>query len=192
VDQDEAGRRVLDAAAELFYQRGVQAVGMDEISTAAGVSLKRLYQCYAGKQQLVGAYLRRRDDSWRAALAEYVAGRSGTAEDKLLAVFDWLRIWCGEAGFRGCAFINAYGEFGAAAPEVATAAREHKCALQRYLARLAVEAGVSGPDGLAEALLLLVDGASTGAVLRSDPGPAEHARRAAATLIAAGSLTRAG
>ncbi|GAA3352443.1 hypothetical protein GCM10020366_02110 [Saccharopolyspora gregorii] len=43
MDQRTATTRLLDAAEELFYARGVQAVGMDEIRAASGVSLKRLY-----------------------------------------------------------------------------------------------------------------------------------------------------
>jgi len=49
--------RVLDAAEELFYGRGIQSVGMDDIRGTSGVSLKRLYQLFPAKEQLVEAYL---------------------------------------------------------------------------------------------------------------------------------------
>lgn len=112
MDLDEARTRILDAAEKLFYGRGIQAVGMDELRTAAGVSLKRLYQCFPAKHDLVEAYLRRRDTRWRTALAQYVDAHADGPADRPLAVFDWLGDWFAEDGFRGCAFINAYGELG--------------------------------------------------------------------------------
>lgn len=78
MDHDEARARILDAAETLFYDRGIQSVGMDELRTTAGVSLKRLYGCFPAKHDLVEAYLRRRDARWRTALAGYVTERAGT------------------------------------------------------------------------------------------------------------------
>ncbi|MET9870436.1 TetR/AcrR family transcriptional regulator, partial [Streptomyces sp. NPDC006386] len=118
MDRAEARERALDAAEELFYGRGVQSVGMDDVRGASGVSLKRLYQLFPAKEQLVEAYLERRDARWRGRLAEYVE-RQGEPEERILAVFDWLGGWFGEPDFRGCAWINAYGELGATSARVA-------------------------------------------------------------------------
>ncbi|WP_344677299.1 TetR/AcrR family transcriptional regulator [Saccharopolyspora taberi] len=167
--------QVLDAAGALFYERGIQAVGMAEIRTAAGVSLKRLYQCFASKDELVESYLRRRDRRWREQLAGHVAGNPG-----VLSVFDWLRDWFADPGFRGCAFINSFGELGATSDAVARAAREHKAALREFLLDQ-----LTGDDRekRADQLLMLVDGAITTAAITGDPGAADTARDAARTLI---------
>ncbi|MFU9037825.1 MULTISPECIES: TetR/AcrR family transcriptional regulator [Streptomyces] len=146
--QDEARARILDAAEELFYGRGVQAVGMDELRAAAGVSLKRLYQCFPAKQDLVEAYLRRRDARWRAALAEYVDAHGEGPEGRVLAVFDRLAEWFAEPDFRGCAFLNSFGELGATSEEVARAAREHKQALVSYLGGLVSDLSSDLPGDL--------------------------------------------
>src|SRR5215469_5327359 len=53
--------RLLDVAAELFYRRGIHAVGIDEIIAAAGVAKMSLYRSFASKDELVAAYLERRD-----------------------------------------------------------------------------------------------------------------------------------
>lgn len=113
MDLDEARARILDAAEKLFYDRGIQSVGMDELRTAAGVSLKRLYQCFPAKHDLVEAYLRRRDARWCASLGEYVAAHADAPEARPLVVFDWLYTWFSDPDFRGCAFINSFGELGA-------------------------------------------------------------------------------
>ncbi|MFF7703693.1 TetR/AcrR family transcriptional regulator [Streptomyces lydicus] len=185
MDQEEARTRILDAAERLFYARGVQAVGMDELRTAAGVSLKRLYQCFPAKDDLVEAYLRRRDTRWRAALAEYVEGRAAGPGERPLAVFDWLHDWFAEPDFRGCAFLNSFGELGATSDGVGRVAREHKRALLAYLTGLVRALPVDGPDAVAGQLALLVDGAITTAALTGDPAAARHARTAAGSLLAA-------
>ncbi|MEV0371192.1 TetR/AcrR family transcriptional regulator [Streptomyces sp. NPDC050636] len=185
MDQDEARLRILDAAEQLFYDRGIQAVGMDELRTAAGVSLKRLYQCFPSKNDLVEEYLRRRDTRWRAALAEYITRHAATPQDRPLALFDWLHTWFAAPGFRGCAFINSYGELGPSSDGVACVARDHKLALREYVTDLVRDLPVGNPSGLAGQLVLLIDGAITTAALTGEPAAARDARTAAEALVAA-------
>lgn len=170
----EATDRLLEAAEELFYAHGVQAVGMDAVRARSGVSLKRLYQTFPAKNDLVEAYLRRRDERWRTSLREFVHARG----DDPLAVFGWLRNWFSEPGFRGCAFINSFGEFGEPAPGVAAAIREHKDRLRAYLR------GLVPNKTTADQLFSLVEGATVLAAITGDPGEANTAREAAKVLLA--------
>lgn len=172
--------RLLDAAEGLFYARGVQAVSMDEIRARSGLPLKRIYQLYPGKDELTIAFLARRDRAWRGRLEAYVSGVADPA-GKILAVFDWLGQWFAEPGFRGCAWINAYGEFGPANPAVTRAVRDHKHAFRGYVSRLAADAGFSGD--VAEAVCLLAEGAMVTAGIDQRADAAAQARRAAARLL---------
>src|SRR5215470_14036436 len=88
----ETADRILDAAEALFYGRGIQSVGVDEIRDRAGVPLKRLYQLFGSKDSLVVAVLERRDGDWHRRLASYVA-QADDPEARILAVFDWLGRW---------------------------------------------------------------------------------------------------
>ncbi|WP_030774538.1 TetR/AcrR family transcriptional regulator [Streptomyces sp. NRRL F-2664] len=174
MDDEEARARLLDAAEELFYRHGIQAVGMDRIRTASGVPLKRLYRLYPAKESLVTAYLERRDRRWTADLRAAVAASD---EPPVLAVFDWLGRWFAEPDFRGCAFLNAYGELGTAAPEVV---RTHKAELHALLRELAP---LGAPPALADQLLVLVEGATAVAALSPGPEPARRAREVAELLL---------
>jgi AcrR family transcriptional regulator len=177
---------VLDAAETLFYRRGVQAVGIDDVRNAAGVSLKRLYQLFPSKDRLVVEFLERRDARWRGRLADFVAARDRAGvdpADRILAVFDWLGEWFAEPGFRGCAWINSYGELGGVSADVARLARAHKTAFRTYLAALVADAAL--PSDLTDELLLLAEGAMVTAGIFNTPDPARHARHAAGRLIAA-------
>ncbi|WP_030159524.1 TetR/AcrR family transcriptional regulator [Streptomyces sp. NRRL S-244] len=184
MDDEEARTRLLDAAEALFYAEGIQAVGMDRIRTESGVPLKRLYKVFPAKEALVTAYLDRRDRRWTASLRDAVAEAAEAADPvgAVEAVFEWLAQWFSEPGFRGCAFLNAYGELGTGPAAVLDVVRRHKAELRELLAR----AAGPGREVLADQLLILVEGATVVAAL--DPGP-EPARRAGA---AASALMRAG
>ncbi|MEU9335957.1 TetR/AcrR family transcriptional regulator [Streptomyces sp. NPDC048290] len=181
MDSADAVRdRALDAAGELFYARGVQAVGMDAVRAASGLSLKRLYQLFPSKEGLVEAYLDRRDAHWRGRLAAYVE-RHEDPRARILAVYDWLERWFAEDGFRGCAWINAYGELGAASPGVAERVRAHKAAFRDHLAVLVADAG--RPPALVWPLFLLAEGAMVTAGIEGGTAPAARARDAARSLL---------
>jgi AcrR family transcriptional regulator len=175
-------RRVVDAADALFYARGIHAVGMDDVRDAAGVSLKRLYSLFPGKDSLVLAVLRKRHAMWTDGLTAAVDATPDPTE-KMLAVYDYLAEWFAEDTFRGCGFINAFGELGPTSPQVAEYAREHKRSFQEQLAQLVAAAGAEA--SLAPQLAILAEGAQTTAAIEGSPAAATHARQAAQTLIEA-------
>ncbi|MFE5715650.1 TetR/AcrR family transcriptional regulator [Streptomyces sp. NPDC056501] len=181
MDAEAAELKVLDTAERLFDERGVQAVGMDALRTASGVSLKRLYQLFPSKDVLVEAVLRRRDGAVRDAVAAHGARVADGPYERALAVFDWLADWFAEPDFRGCAFINAFGELGGVAPNVAGLARDHKEALRGYFA--AQTDALGAPPALADQLALLANGAMVVAGITGSPEPAAQAKAAARVLL---------
>ncbi|GCE75055.1 TetR family transcriptional regulator [Cellulomonas biazotea] len=177
---DETRARIVSTADALYYARGINAVGMDEVRTAAGVSLKRLYAEFPGKEQLVLAVLASRHRQWEDGLARTAAGLDDPRQ-RLLAVFDFLEEWFRDDTFRGCGFVNAFGELGATSPAVADAARAHKQSFQDHVARLAVEAGADA--SLGAHLALLAEGAQTTAAISGRADAAGQARKAAEVLV---------
>lgn len=180
MNDDDAESRVLDVAARLFYEQGIQAVGMDRIRDASGVSLKRLYRLFPAKEQLVEATLRHRERQALDALERTTRG-DATPEAKILAIFDLLGDWFSAPDYRGCDFINAFGELGAQSERVAHTARDHKQRWRDLLADLVAQAG--RPPQLADQLALLVNGAMVTAGMRGSPAPARDARAAAESLL---------
>ncbi|NIK60897.1 TetR/AcrR family transcriptional regulator [Kribbella shirazensis] len=182
VDTETAQRLVLDAADALFYERGVQSVGMDAIRAASGVSLKRLYQLFPSKDKLIEAYLDRRDALWKSMLAEHVEAATDPRA-RILAVFDFLYDWFQQRDYRGCAFINSFGELGSVSPRVAELALEHKEGFRLALVELAAEAGAGDPEQLADHLILLSEGAITRSAISGSSAPAVRAREAATMIL---------
>ncbi|QYG12136.1 TetR/AcrR family transcriptional regulator [Microbacterium sp. PAMC22086] len=179
--EDEARERILTAAEELYYRKGYAAVGMDELRQFAGVSLHRLYSLFPAKTDIVAAVLERKHAQWESGLSEAVAGAGDDPRARLLAVYGYLENWFCADDFRGCAFINAFGELGGTNPEVAEIVRAHKASFQQYMADLVAETGA--PAALAPQLSILAEGAQSTAAISADPAVAVQARGAAEVLI---------
>ncbi|WIE62570.1 helix-turn-helix domain-containing protein [Curtobacterium sp. MCLR17_032] len=182
--EPETAARIVETADALFYTRGIQAVGMDEIRSTAGVSLKKLYAAFPGKEQLIAAVLAGRHDFWEQGIRAAVDAADGPRA-QLLAVYDFLESWFGDETFRGCGFINAFGELGATSPAIAEIARAHKDSFQRFVAGITAQAvpDAERAEELAAQLALLAEGAQTTAAIAGTTEAAVHARRAAAVLI---------
>lgn len=177
--QEIRGRdTLLDAAEALFYQRGIHAVGMDAIRDSAKMPLKRIYALFATKEDLVVAVLHRRDRQWRDSLAEHVQ-RYDDPRERVLSIFDWLEQWFAEPGFRGCAWINAYGELGANSPAVLAEVRTHKHAFHEQVTAWVTAA----TDASAEPVCLMAEGAIVTAAITGDTKVARAARAATAVLL---------
>ena len=178
-----AAERILGTVSRMFYEDGIRAVGVDAIAEAADVSKITIYNNFGSKDELVAAYLRRRDERWRAVL-EKDTGRYVDPVERLLAAFDAYGDYLfDEEGYRGCAFINAAAEVTEDDHPARRVIREHKDGTRRHLSLLAAEAGFEEPEALAERLLILLEGAWVTAVVRRSPEPLDSAREVAVRLL---------
>ena len=168
----------------MFYEEGIRAVGVDTLVERAGVAKMSLYKNFGSKDELVAAYLRARDERWRAWFEDAVESRADSPKGKLLAVFDAYDEWMERESPRGCAFINAFAEISDPAHPAREVVREQKGWMLRYLTGLASDAGAEGPEGLAERLFVLIEGASVADAMRSVTGSMRKAREVAAVLVA--------
>lgn len=152
-----AGLRIAEAAEELFYARGITAVGVDLVAERSGTTKRTLYNQFGSKNSLVATYLARRDKRWRALVEETVA-TSADPLDAVTAPFRALATWSATST-RGCAFVNALAELPDPAHPGHQVALDEKAWLLDLLERLAAAAGCAGPRGLAVRLLVLHEGA---------------------------------
>lgn len=183
-----AARKILDAAADLFYGRGITAVGVDLIASEAGVTKKTLYDRFGSKDALVAAYLRERDERWRLWLTEHVMeGGEGSAYERVLRTFDALGAWMRSQNPRGCGFVNAAAELPDPQHPGRKVISEQKRWLRGYLRELSEEAGARDADRLADELVLLHEGATVLNGLHVVDDPVSAARS-----LARSALERAG
>ncbi|MFL6120121.1 TetR/AcrR family transcriptional regulator [Actinophytocola sp.] len=176
-----AGERLLATASELFYARGIHAVGVDLIAELAGTTKKTLYDRFGSKDNLVALYLRRRFERWQAFVEERLAA-CPPGRDQVLAAFDALAEWLA-ANTCGCAFVNANAEIGRSDhPGVAVIRAEKQWMRERY-ERLARDAGL--PAALGTGLHLLHEGAIVTLTAGGQEDAVATAKAAARELITA-------
>ena len=183
-----ARERLLAAAEALFYDEGINAVGIDRIIERAGVAKASLYDCFGSKEELVRSYLAVRHAARKARL-EAAMARHDHPREKLLSLFDGLARTFRDAGFRGCAFANASAEArpGSTVETVCETARQW---MRGVLVGLAKDLGVADPKRLAQQLMIVYDGASISARMDHDAGAAAAARSVAVAMIDAAAKTR--
>lgn len=175
--------RILETAAELFYADGIRAVGVDTIIARAGVAKASFYKHFPSKDDLVVAFLKRRDAQWRELLRRAVERQSPEPAGRPLAIFDVLAQRFAKPEFRGCAFINSIVELANRSHAAHAAADEHKRAVTAYLSELLQAAGVADAEALAHEFMVLMDGAIVTALREGSPRAAQSAKRIAATLL---------
>ena len=175
--------KILETASDLFYKRGVRAVGVDLVVEKAGVAKTSLYRHFGTKDDLVAAFLEREDlDFWRTW--DGVAKQHAEdAKVELDAQLGWIGERVGQPGYRGCPQINVAAEFPEAGHPARKVASAHKRELRRRLRDIAERLNIAAPDELAGQLAVLINGAFVSSQL-FEPGEATPLlRRAADALI---------
>lgn len=111
--QGAARERVLDAAYDLFARRGIRDVGINELIAKSGVAKATFYRHFASKDDVVLAFLQRREEVWTMGLvAARAAQRASSPEGQLLAIFDVFAEWFKRNDFEGCSFVKILVEVG--------------------------------------------------------------------------------
>jgi AcrR family transcriptional regulator len=168
--------RILETADQLFYLRGIRAVGVDTIAAEIGISKRTLYNHFPSKDELIAAYLARR-------FRQPPSSDKPPAE-QILGTFDSLERRFASKDFRGCPFVNAVAELGAEDRAVKKIAIAFKESRRLWFRDLLMRLEVADPDHLATQLTLLVDGAIAQDLVRDDPSMARAAKEAARVLLA--------
>jgi AcrR family transcriptional regulator len=170
-----ARARILDAAYELFSRNGIQAVGIEAVISRSGVARQTLYRHFASKQDLVLAFLERREREWtRRWLEGEVRRRAGDPTERLLAIFDIFDEWFGRADFEGCSFINVMLEHPDPRDPLHRASVSYLSGIRGLLEGLAREAGIVDAQDFAREWHILMKGS----IVAAGEGDRQAARRA--------------
>lgn len=187
---------LVDTARRLFRRHGFHATGIDRVLEAAGVARMTLYNHFQSKEELIVAALELEDHEFRDWFSAEVERGEATAAQRLLRVFDVLKRWLdgcrdSEAGFTGCLFSKAVAEYSALNDPIHKVAQAHKRKIHLYLSELAKKAGLPKSDEITDAMLILIDGATSQAQITGNAGAADDAKAVARLLLAAHGLTEA-
>jgi AcrR family transcriptional regulator len=179
--------KILSVADELFYREGIRAVGVDTIVEKSDVAKTSLYRWFPGKDDLIAAFLERRDEhfwqQWDKTSRQYREDPRGEVEAQL----HWISRYVLSGQFRGCPFINTATEFPDPSHPGRAVCMTNKEKLRRRLLGLAEALEVTEPNLLADQLVLLIDGAFANAQILRRASAARSLVSAGLALIAAAS-----
>jgi len=182
-ERPSARERILETAYELFSRHGTRAVGVDRIIAECGIAKMTLYRNFRSKDELILAFLERRDEQWTRAWLQAEAQRRGeTPAQQLLAIFDTFEGWFAREDFEGCSFINVMLEVADCDNAVRQASVRHLADIRAFVAGLAEKAGIGDPDGFARQWHILMKGSIVSAA-EGDLQAASRAKQLGTLLL---------
>jgi AcrR family transcriptional regulator len=186
-----ARQRVVDAACSLFYRKGIRAVGVEMIADEADTTKMSLYRYFPSKDELVAEWLRRAHEGYLQWWDEQIAPYAGDPGRQLQEILARLGDRLADPESRGCAAANAAVEITDPAHPARQVIEQHKAQIRARLLALCSALDVRDPEGLADGLFLLLEGAQASVQSLGHTGPASGFIRATEVLIEAHRASRA-
>lgn len=178
--------KIMRTARDLFYRRGIRAVGVDTIACEAGTNKMSFYRCFGSKDALVAEYLKSQEREAWGWWDETVAAHAGDPRAQVNALFATQLNKACSGDSRGCALANAAVEISEPDHPARAVVESFKAEMRRRFRALARDMGARAPDALGDSLMLLWEGSYLMRLtFKGEHSPAESAAQAARALIAA-------
>jgi len=175
--------RIFVCAQDLFHRRGIRGVGVDAIAEAAGTNKMTLYRHFGSKDDLILEYLNYKGKKSDGVWTEIEAASPGDPIGQLYGFVEKAAKFIAEDE-RGCDLANAAVELTEEGHPGLRVIEEFKVRQRDRLARLCGTAGASQPDLLADALVLLIEGARVSRRSVGTEGPSANLVRTSEAVIA--------
>ena len=201
-NRPSARERIFDTASQLFYAKGIRAVGVETIAAQADTTKMSLYRNFPSKDELVAEWLREHDarfwKAWEAMANRYpkdphafqnlascsMASRyPKDPRRQIKAAFALLAKHVADPKARGCPMANAAVELTEKDHPARKVIEAHKAKLRSRLIQICIRIGVPEPKLLADQLFLLMEGAQVTVQTLGVNGPARNIARSANALI---------
>jgi len=178
-----ARERIFDTASQLFYAKGIRAVGVETIAAEADTTKMSLYRNFPSKDELVAEWLREHDArfwrTWEAMATKYPKD----PRKQIHTAFGLLAKHVADPGARGCPIANTAVEITEKDHPARKVIEAHKAKLRSRLIQICIRIGVPEPKLLADQLFLLMEGAQVTVQTLGVNGPARNIARSANALI---------
>jgi AcrR family transcriptional regulator len=186
-EQAHVKMRLLDTADRLFYAEGIHAVGIDRVLAEADAAKASLYQHFGSKDGLIVACVQRRVEQGRAQVLDFIQG--APAAERTLKIFDWIVAWAESTDFRGCPLQHVVSEIPKSEHPARKIAAEQRTWFRTQFAECLAAAGIRNRNRMADALIVLYDGALA-ASEQDGPQRARDARWIAKQLLQQNSVEK--
>jgi AcrR family transcriptional regulator len=168
--------RIVGAAADLFFSKGIHATGVDTLIEQADVAKSTFYRHFRSKDELIVAWLRSPQARWiDVVTARLDAARTPPAR-ALVDFWDRLGDWAEREGYLGCPYLKTLAEIEepshVARLEVDAFVQE----VEDFFTRNATACGFQRPSEIGLRLRLLTMGALMAIVVERSREPMNRAR----------------
>lgn len=128
---------LINTALDLFYQHGINTIGINEVLKISGVAKKTLYNHFESKEALILAALEQRHNVFTDWLGLKLQGAKSN-HDMISQLFTALEAWFTSSDsilgdFRGCFFINSSAEFSDKNSLISIYCQQHKQQIKRVI-----------------------------------------------------------
>ena len=93
--------RLIETASQLFYEKGYNRTGINEILDKSQVAKASMYQHFRSKEEICLAYLQKMDQAFIRDLKAFLEQKP-QGRERVLGLFEFLRNFYLQDGFRGC------------------------------------------------------------------------------------------
>jgi AcrR family transcriptional regulator len=184
LEKDAPRERILAAARDLFYSRGIRSVSVDEIAAAAQTNKMTLYRHFQSKDLLIAEYVRALAADADAQWDELARAHPRDPKAQLQAWIAQTGETLATVGGRGCAVANAAVEIPDKDHPARPIIEQHKTHMRENLVELCREAKLKKPEQLADEIFLIAEGARVNLQSVGSGGPGTRFCEMACALIA--------
>lgn len=161
-------QQLINTALQLFYEKGVNCVGINEILNVSGIAKKTLYNHFTSKEALVLATLKQRNINFITWLDTNLK-EAKTDVELVNKLFNGLSSWFSNTAielgnFRGCFFINTSAEFSDPSSSISQYCRDHKQQVRQLIGQYLSTSNTE----LLDTICILKEGAITIAYVNHD------------------------
>jgi len=177
---------IIDTASDLFYQKGYNLTGINEVIKEAGIAKATLYSHFKSKDDLCVAYLQYKHNTFLEALDTYLSKVKG-GKKRVLALFDFLTEFYESDGFNGCWCINTISEIPKEKIELREEIRKEKNQFREVISELVrdnlQDLLPKKVKDLSNSIYLLYEGAVSESFLHQEAWPIQSAKSICKQLL---------
>ena len=172
--KDQTRTHIIQTASELFYSKGYNLTGINEIIAKAGIAKATLYSHFRSKEDLCIAYLDARDQELLEEIEQFCSKRN-KGNDQLIAVLEFLIPFFKTRKFNGCWCIRTAAEIPRENKKIKAKIRQNKTQFLSFIENLVKRnkgrMKQQRQEALARKIYLLYEGAVTESHLQQKDWP---------------------
>ena len=180
---------IIRTASDLFYEKGYNLTGINEIIEKSGIAKATLYSHFRSKEELLLAYLDAKDQELLKNIKVFCENKP-KGNDRLIAVLEFLIPFFNQENFNGCWCIRSVAEVPREKEKVRLKIKTNKKLFHQFLQALVEENRPKlGPEiqkQLTNELYLLYEGALTESHIHGEDWPIRTAIRLLKNILKQG------